>query len=213
MLGIESSNILHCVAEIKRLKIKGIFGCPAFGFTETNLDFLHALPQLVQLWFWEVSLRDISGIYALHNLQLFNVHNRTHGIDFLRLSKLKKVIWRYQPKDTGLDQLPELEQLDVWHFNPKSKTFSDCQVSSGLKHLEINWANPSTLDGLPHMPLLKELQLHYCRNLTSLDGLDRLAPNLERLIVACSKQCKDTAVIGNLAKLKHFFINKSAHAS
>ena len=212
MLGIESSNIQRCITAVKRQQLKGAFGCPAFGFREKNLDFLHDLPQLIQLWFWEVSLQDVGGIYALENLELFNVHNRTKGIDFLRLSKLKKVIWHYQPKDTGLADLPELEQLYVWHFNPKSKTFADCPVSSDLKHLEFNWANPSTLDGLPRMPRLRELQLHYCRNLTSLDGLDRIAPNLERLVVACSKQCKDTATIGNLPKLKHVFINKSVRA-
>jgi hypothetical protein len=212
MLGIESSNIQACIAEVKRLGVKGIFGCSAFDFRENNLDFLNDLPELIQVWLWEVSLQDVGGIYALQNLELFLVHNRTQGIDFSRLQKLKQVIWHYQPKDTGLAQLPDLEQLDVWHFNPKSKSFAGCPVSSDLKHLEFNWANPSTLDGLPQMPHLRELQLHYCRSLTSLEGLDRIAPNLERLIVASCKQCKDTSAIGKLTKLKHVFINKPARA-
>ena len=208
-LGIESGNMDACIREVNRLGLKGVFGCPCFGFRETDLDFLPRMPQLIQVWLWEVSIGDVSGIYALEDLQLFNVHNRKQGIDFARLPRLKHAIWYYQSKDVNLGRLQGLDQLDVWHFNPKSRSFRDCSVPPSVQRLEINWANPSTLDGLPALPRCKELQLHYCRNLTSLAGIEGIAPNLERLIVTRSKRCTDIAAIDRLAKLEHVFVNKA----
>ena len=208
-LGIESGQIDACIREVNRLGLRGVFGCPCFGFRETTLDFLHRMPQLLQVWIWEASIGDVNGIYALHDLPLFHVHNRTQGIDFSRLPRLKHAIWYYQPKDTNLAQLQALDQLDVWHFNPKSRSFGDCPVPPSVQRLGINWANPHTLDGLPRLTRCKELQLHDCRNLRSLTGLERIAPNLERLIVTRSKHCTDIAAVDRLAKLAHVFINKA----
>ncbi len=207
-LGIESGNIEGCVAEVNRLGIKSIFACSAYGFREDNLDFLVQMPQLTQIWFWEVSLKHVAGIYALTDLRFFNLHNRTMGIDFSRLSRLKHVIWHHNAKDTNLDQLPEIEQLDLWRFNPKVKTFEDCTIPDRLKRLEINWANPATLDGLPVLPKCQELQLHYCRNLRTLEGIERIAPNLQRLVITASNKCKETSAVSRLTKLNHVFINK-----
>jgi hypothetical protein len=83
--------------------------------------------------------------------------------------------------------------------------------SQTIEHLEISWANPISLEGLPVMPHLKELQFAYCK-LESLENLDIIAPNLERLVIQnCKKlgRLEDQPIIKKLSKLSFAFINKT----
>jgi hypothetical protein len=177
-LGIESHRLRDCVAEINRTGIKSAFAGRAFAFAEDNLDFLEELPHLKQIWFWEVKVCRIEGLYALKSLQHLGLHDQVPGIDFSRFQELRHVVSTYNPRDHGLEKLTNLEQIDLWRFNPKPRTFASCKVPSNLKRLDINWANPATLEGLPHLPECKELQIYFCRNLRTLEGLDAIAPNL-----------------------------------
>ena len=52
------------------------------------------------------------------------------------------------------------EALHVWHFNPKSKSFSDLPVAPNLKYLEINFSNCTNLVGLEKYPKLQRLDLN-----------------------------------------------------
>jgi hypothetical protein len=45
-LGIESSQLAACIAEVKARQCMRVFGAPCFGFNEDNLDFLQELPWL-----------------------------------------------------------------------------------------------------------------------------------------------------------------------
>ncbi len=209
-LGIESDNLDACVNEVNRVGIESVFACSFYGFREDNLDFLARMPQLTQVWFWDVLLRDVSGLYALRKLRYFGVCKRLQGIDFARLPTLREVVWNYEAKDTNLDTLPVIEHVDLWHFNPRSKSFAECELPTPLKHLGIYWANPASLDGLPYLPNCKELQIHRCRNLASLEGIDSIAPNLERLVMTTSGRCKDTSAVRRLTRLNHVWLNEPA---
>jgi hypothetical protein len=39
-IGIETEIIDECIAEVISKGIKGVFGCPVFGFKQDNLNFL-----------------------------------------------------------------------------------------------------------------------------------------------------------------------------
>ena len=146
-VGIESGCIEACIAEVAARGATGVFGSPHFGFTGDDLDFLERMPALEKIWFWDVALRDVEGVYSQTNLSYFGVH-KGPAIDFDRLGSLEELIWTYTAKDTNLDSLNALRLLHVWHFNPKHRSFEGVVLPSRLTELQINWANPRSLKGL-----------------------------------------------------------------
>ncbi|MBR9883429.1 MAG: hypothetical protein GYB21_07115 [Oceanospirillales bacterium] len=80
-LGIESNQIFF--RAIRRRKTLGAFGCPIFGFKEDNFDFMNEVPFLNQFWFLEINIKDITGIYSLHELKYLGVQDKRPAIDFL----------------------------------------------------------------------------------------------------------------------------------
>src|SRR5688572_20629919 len=119
LMGIESRNLADCIAAGKRRKPNGVFGTPSLGFREDNLDFLRKLPHLGSVWFWDVVLKDVDGIYALSKLKSFGVHPKRPGIDFSRLRGLQEVFLHYNKQDQGLAALKKLLAYRVWHYQPK----------------------------------------------------------------------------------------------
>ncbi|GAB6388156.1 leucine-rich repeat domain-containing protein [Stutzerimonas marianensis] len=206
-VGIETDQLQACVQEAKNKKADGVFGSPSFGFMQDNLDFLSELPKLTKIWFWDVRLRDVTGVYELSALKHFGIHPKRPGIDFSRLRAIEELVWEFNEKDSGLEALSELKMLHIWHFKPKSESFAGLSVSTSVKQLHINWANPRSLDGLPALPSLQRLEIHHCRNLETVDALVDIAPNIEHLVVsACGKISGADAVIKKLPKLKHAYV-------
>lgn len=186
-LGLESANLSACIREARSRRYTGVFGCPSFGFKESSLDALAELPLLESVWFWDVSLKDVEGIYQLPLLKSFGVHPKRPAVDFSRLRTLQKVVWHYKPTDTGISAL-SLKRLHIWHCLLKSEEVSELQLPASLEELQINWASLSRLDGLHALPNLRHLEIHRCRNLESLTVLPKLFPRLEHLVVAaCGK--------------------------
>jgi hypothetical protein len=208
-LGLESSQLEDCVQEVIRLQIAGVFGNPAFGFREPTLDILARVPHVRAVWFWDIELQNVDGLYALDGLLDFGVHPKRPPIDFSRLPKLKRVVWEYKPRDTGVRDLKALESLHSWRYRDASKTFRNLALPPNLTELEINWSNVETLDGLPSLPLLRRLEIHRCRNLRSLGPLDELFPQLEHLVVAACGRVEDgegSRVVRKLPSLRHAYV-------
>ena len=206
-VGIESTRVPDCVAEVLRRNATGVFGCPRFGFQGSDLTFLEELPMLRRVWFWDINLANIDGLYALEDLQYFGVHPKRPALDFSRFPKLIQVIWEPKLKDTGIASLPGLEVLHVWHFKPKHKTYRDLEIPTTITELELNWASPPSLEGLPLLPNLKRLEIHRCRNLESIAQLPIIAPNLEHLVVSsCGRVADGPEVVKHLPSIKHAFM-------
>lgn len=205
-LGIESGKIEECIGEIRRRKMRGAFGSSRFGFHEDRLEFLAQLPELEQVWFWDIELKDIDAIYALHGLRYFGVHEKRPNIDFSRFPELEHVVWFPRANDLGMEHLPKLRNLDLWRFKSQEKSFQRIRLPNSLTKLEINWCDPVDLAGFPHLPHLRELQFHYCGNLKSLEGLGGVAPNLKKLIVTRCANLKDWGSVEDL-HLESLYIN------
>lgn len=211
-LGIESSKLRDCIEYAKSMDIRGVFGAPCFGFHESNLDFLAEMPWVEDVWFWDINLKDIGGLYQLKGLRYLGVESKRPPIDFSRLKRLQAVVVTPQNKDHGLERLAGLETLHVWHFRPKEKTFSTLQLPSSLKELQINWASPESLEELQALEHLKTLELHRCRNLKTIGSLARKYPLLERLIIdSCGKvEVGEVAeAIKPLANLAHAYVQRT----
>lgn len=194
-LGIETNQIKSCIQEIQDRKIPGVFGCPAFGFKQEDLDFLNEMPFIKQVWFWEINLKDINGLYSLKDLAYFGVHEKRPSIDFSNFPMLKKAVWQPIRNDRGLVELDSLRGLDIWRFKPKDKTYKSIELPKNLKQLDLNWCNPISLDGMPTLVELEELQIHYCRNLESIESIFEFAPNLKKLVITRCANLKDYKVV------------------
>lgn len=208
-LGIESSMLAACIAEVRARNYQGVFGSPSFGFAETTLDFLRDMPDLRGVWFWDIKLKNIDALYGLAALEKFGVHDKRPPVDFSRLPTLRDVVWTPHPKDTGIGSLQHLDLLHVWHFKPKSSSFADLQLPGRVSELQINWANPVSLDGMSPIPSLRHLEIHRCRNLADIQAIPSQFPNLETLVVTtCGKLsgAASAAIAGRLPSLKHAYV-------
>lgn len=206
-LGIESSNLDACVAEVLNRDWYGVFGCPVFGFEEINLDFLAKMPNLIQVWFWQVALKNIDGLYALPDLKYFGVHPDRPELDFRRLPNLETMVWFHNRKDKYVETLSKLVELNVWHFKPKSKSFVELELPKNLEYMRIYWANPNCLEGLPVLASLKHIEFHRCRNLASLAGLERIAPALQSINISTSGNLQDDSFVSAIPGLRKVTIN------
>lgn len=205
-VGIESAQLDDCVDEINRRDIRGVFGCPYFGFRESNLNFLNRLCKIRQVWLWEFDLDDIEGLYSQKNLEYLGISPKRPAIDFSCFPRLRDLVWQPIKHDVGIEKLKLLERLDVWRYKSKDKSFAELRLPRSLKKLEFNWCSQESINALPVLPDLEELQLHYCRNLRSLSGLRESAPNLKKLVVTrCANlESFEEALEMNL---EHVYIN------
>jgi len=211
-LGIETARLGACIERIKAKKIKGVFGSPSFGFEGSDLDFLSELPWIEAVWFWDVQLKSIEGLHALENLRHFGVHPKRPAIDFSRFPKLRKMVIEPKGKDSGIETLKELELLHIWHYRPKDKTFSALALPEALTELQINWANPMSLESLPAHACLRRLEIHQCRNLSDLGNLGEKYPHLEHLVIgACGRVSlsEGERVVRDLPKLSHAHVQSA----
>lgn len=208
LLGIDSANLESCLKEVKQRKIYGVFGNPTFGFKEDNLDFLRKIPDIKSVWFWDVELKDINGLYECQQLLKFGVHEKRPPIDFHRLPHLKEVTWIYKAKDSGIATLQSAKIIYVWHYKPSHKSYKSLELPPRVERLELYWANPASLDGLPTLSHLRELEIHRCKNLQTLEGLPQIAPNLERLLITNSGTVTvPSDLVKSLPKLKRARVN------
>ena len=208
-LGLESSQLDDCIEEISRSRLTSVFGSPSFGFHESDLNALARVPHVNAVWFWDVALKNVDGLYALDDLMEFGVHPKRPAIDFSKLPGLRRVVWEYKRQDTGMGSLEGLEALHSWRYRDASRTLCNLALPSNLVELEINWANVETLDGLPSLPNLRRLEIHRCRNLRSLGAIDKLLPGLEHLVIAACGRVEDQEgprIVRQLARLKHAYV-------
>ncbi|TQV70786.1 hypothetical protein FKG94_20900 [Exilibacterium tricleocarpae] len=205
-LGIETNRKEACIREVQERRILGVFGCPVFGFKQDNLDFLREIPFIEQVWFWEVALKNVDGLYSLDDLSYFGIHEKRPAIDFSKFKNLRKAVWYPVRKDCGFGDLNSLQSLDVWRFKPKDKSYASIELPKSLKQLDFNWCNPASLEGMPTLSELEELQIHYCRNLESINSIFEFAPNLKRLVVTRCANLKDFDVISG-HDWEHIYIN------
>lgn len=205
-LGVETARLDECIACYHKNSFRGLFGHKSFGFDQDNLDFLTHTPNAVFVWFWDVALRDITGLYALSELSYVGIHPQRSGIDFSRFPALRTAINHWNKADTGLSE-SAITDYHLWHYKPRSKSYDGLPIPAGVERLELFWANPASLRGLPRLENLKTLQIHRCRNLRDLSDLPSIAPNLQALTTTTSKQIDATSGVTDHPTLQSAYIN------
>ncbi len=204
-MGIESARLEDCIERITRDRIAGVFGHKGFGFTGDDLDFLHSMPWIEAVWFWDVKMRNVDGLYALAGLRHFGVSPARPAIDFSRFPQLRTAVVQPKARDSGLDACSHLKLLHVWRHPPKGREFS-LAVPDGLEELGVFWSSLPSLDSLPELSRLKKLEVARCRSLETLGDLGAKFPSLERLVVSASGRVRDgegKRVARDLPRLVH----------
>jgi hypothetical protein len=191
-LGIDSKRVDECLAYYQQHGFQGLFGHTSFGFDQDHLDFLTHTKNVKWLWFWDIVLKNIDPIYELTELENMGISPKRPGIDFSRLQSLRTVVNHWIKSDTGI-AASTITEYDLWHYKPTSKSFAGLEIPTNVERLELYWANPATLAGLPVMQQLKSLQFHRCRNLHDLSLLPQIAPNLQELLTTTSAKIDATS--------------------
>jgi len=207
-LGIESESVDDCVDEILDRGYRGVFGFHGFGFHGTDLGFLARIPATEAVWFWDVSLASIDGLYCLKHLRHFGVHPKRPPIDFSRFPDLDLVVWFHNMRDHGLSELRKLRKLDVWRYKSPDGTLAGIEVPASVTDLGLYWTNATSLHGLPRLPNLRRLEIARCRNLCELGDLAVSAPNLEHLVISSSGRFTADAMrarISEFPRLRHIY--------
>lgn len=210
-IGIESEHLDRCIDTINRRAVRSVFGTPEFGFNETNLDFLQRMAHVEKVWFWDVKLTDVEGLYALSNLQYFGAHPKRPAIDFSRFPKLSGAVIQPKARDLGLGSLDALKTLSICHYRPSNRSFEKLAIPSCVTELQLTWVNVETLDSLPELPKLTHLVIGRCRNLEKLGDLSLKFPMLKHLVVtACGriKEREALSAVQNLKEIDHAWIQK-----
>jgi hypothetical protein len=205
-VGVDSARIDACVAYYHEHGFRGLFGHELFGFRQDNLDFLARTDNARWLWFWDVTLKNIDPIYGLSGLELVGIHPKRPGIDFSRFRALRTAINYWLKTDKGISE-STISEYNLWHYKPSSKSFEGLEIPKGVKELQLYWANPSSLDGLPVLKKLKFLEIHRCRNLQDLSALPRIAPNLQKLLTTTSSRIDATVGVLDHPQLKTALID------
>ena len=204
-LGVESNRLRTCIDEVKRRRLRGVFGTVPY-FREQSLEFLRELPSLEAVAFWDIPLSDISALYELRSLRYLRLTADRPAIEFAKLLSLRAVVWHYLPGDSGIDEVRQLEELYLWRYRPSGRSCVDLRLPSSLRQLSIIWSNVATLKGLPKLPKLIRLEVSRCRHLESLEGLAESCPNLEALLISSSGRLRaeeGIRVASALPSLRH----------
>lgn len=206
-IGLESNQLHACIEEAKRKGYLAAFGSSSFGFQEDNLDALQHLPLLRSISFWDVALKDIDGVYALSALTHFRVSGKRPPVNFSRLPRLEQLMWEWKSRDTGVEILERLKILHLWRYKSKSGDMTGVTIPTSVEELQLNFPTAHSLDGMPVLPALRHLEIHYARKLTSIEVVARFAPALEHLVVAkCPHVADGPAVMRALPRLQHGFV-------
>lgn len=210
-VGIDSRRLPECIARYNEGGLRGMFGNPYFGFAERDLDFLsQTCKKPTFLWFWDIELDDVEALYEVKEIDNLGIHPKRPGIDFSRFRRITKWENHWNKRDRGLTHAA-ISSFIHWHYKPRLKSFAELEVPLAATRLELNWANPASLEGLPVLKHLEELQFHRCRNLTDLSALPRIAPNLRHLLTTTSSKINPTAGILDHPTLRTARIDGKEH--
>ena len=182
-LGLETDRMDACLEHLAEKQFRGVFGAPCFGFHGEDLHCLASAPDLRAVWFWDIQLKDIEGLYALRQLEHFGVHPRRPPIDFSRFPELHTASIEPRTEDCGLDALSRLRRLFLSRCPPRNRSFDFLPLPESLEELGISWSSADSLACLPALPELRRLQIERCRNLVELGDLVARFPRLEHLVV------------------------------
>lgn len=192
---------VHCVTDLSVLKDMPL---EKLCLKNCSLDSLSSLPALEDLKMLDVAdnpLTDISILAQYPDLEHLNLMNTSvSDIHVLEGSKLRYLDCCY----TGVTDYSVVATLDsLINFrisNGNAQTIAFINELTNLEALTLNESSISSLDEIDRLTRLESLDLSGCRNMTSLDGVERF-PSLDYISIA-SSEVTDLTPLTELKKLR-----------
>lgn len=103
----------------------------------------------------------------------------------------------------------ECTYLEVWHHSCKEKNFSNLPEVPNLKTIVINFTNTENLCGLEKYPCLERIELYYCRNMKSLEGIEYLSKKITFFQLDYAKKLSNFNRIVELENIENLRYNES----
>lgn len=170
----------------------------ARGWSDTTLDFLETVPELVAFSILDFAIKDIAPIHrllALRTLEVSTYCNTT--IDFRRFPQLERCLLYWRNGSESLFDCGALRWLFLHRYSgSSSKPFARL---AALQELSVANSELREIEHLAALTNLRFLGLYQLKKLKSLDGIEALR-QLEALEV---NGCKSIGRIDALATLLH----------
>ncbi|MBR5136731.1 MAG: hypothetical protein IKV30_01740 [Clostridia bacterium] len=133
------------------------------------------------------------------------------SIDYSQINGIKEVVICGKGHN-NFEQIDTLENLWI-RENKKHKDLKNISKSKGLQDLTIMFSPIKTLDGIEQFRGLKKLHLGYCRVLTDISALCKIAESLEELSIECCGKIQDFSCLFSLKNLQIIHLQGSNELS
>lgn len=161
-----------------------------------TLDFLKRMPSLTKVRLIDVNSCNASGLYYLKNLTHLTVSNANNNprknirIDFRKFERLTELNTDWFSEGFNVSSNNNLKFLCVRKYCSTTKNFTELQLPKHLTNLEIIQSNIKNFMGIKCSEL-KNIEISYCAQLSSLDGISAIASKLNSLIVENARSLTD----------------------
>ena len=201
VFNLDNWNIENKVEYILRNNIKNI----SLDQSLDNFDFLRKINFIEEIYISE-NICEID-LYQLKQLKrmIVNVKKNKPQIDYSQFPELEYLSVDWYNKFPTLVENKKLKGLILWKFRPKERNFKGLCLPESIENIEITESNINSLEGLS-LPNLKKVEVHYCRDLETLNGIELISATLESLIVEHCRNLTDYYVLSTCIYLKKIIL-------
>lgn len=207
-IGIVTDKLDVCIQKYRKDNFNGIFGHPSFGFKKEDFDFIKDFKDAKRIWFWNITVSDVSGLYTLASPEYFGVNGKRPMLDFSHFTNLKTLVLEWNSKDKNLQSCQNLELFNLWNHKPKEKSFINFDFPYAAKEVGLYWTNVEDLTSLNGLRGLGKISIERSRNLKSLRGLEKYSDSLESIFIDTCGKLTDYTFILEFPNLKNAIINR-----
>ena len=201
-LIIETEKLDDCLRFVqspKFLNFEGIIVSRDLGYTSQDLSFLSKIPFIQSLGISD-HIKDISGIYSLHDLKILNLADNDEFIDLSRFSTLCELSFDWNLKILNLGQCKNLKKLTLAGFSPKTQSIAELPSLPCLKEISIVKSNVPNLSAMEKFSGLESVELHGFSRLACIDGFE--FQKIKNLVFSDCRQIKNHEAVKKLKNLE-----------
>jgi len=209
ILILENDRITESCNFMLKENISGLELNYVYGISDTDFVFLkdfNFVNFLSIINWWTKDISQIHNLTELHTLNI--VTDCKTKIDFSQFPKLTNCILHWRSGATSLYKSTLLEDLCLFHYNPKEKNLLNLSNLKNLKKLQVNSSPINSLEGIENLQNIEKLELYYLRNLENIEHIKQL-PKLKKLSMESCKKANLQA-IAHLQQIEKLLLTKMA---
>lgn len=180
------------------------------GFKGTDISFLRELSDFVEGITIAETYFDLSILNELHRLVFLGfADNKKTVIDLSNFPNLSMLACEYSKRLLSLESCEQLRNLTLTGFKSVDKTIEKIPPLSSLITLNLFITNITSLGGIDHFPLLRELILFRASRLENIAAVKDVKNTLTMIEFDLCKQIRNYEVIAELTNLEKLIIGSS----